>query len=171
MRGRVALAALAMVVVTSCSPEETFNGEKGPDNEDVLAGTGLTVAAARPIVAENFSLVWPEPVTVDPATVDASQGCRSKMTDIAAAGPPWRPRYEQTVIDPPQEFIDRALTNLAAMTARGFTFTPSQNPAQDPMSKTYTDDRGFSISSWRETVGPKREVRFSITSTAPCAAG
>ncbi|WP_280344862.1 hypothetical protein [Nocardia neocaledoniensis] len=170
MRARAALAALAMVVLTSCSLEETFNGEQGPSNEDVLAGSGLTVAAARPIVADNFSLVWPEPVTIDPGAVDVSEGCRSKMTDIAAAGPPWRPRYEQTVVDPPQEFIDRALTNLAALTTRGFTLTPSQNPAQDPMSKTYTDSRGFSVASWRETAGPKREVRFSITATAPCAA-
>ncbi|MFE6924759.1 hypothetical protein ACFVAV_27295 [Nocardia sp. NPDC057663] len=166
---RIAAAgALSALILSGCAG---IDAEKGPTNDDILRGTGLTVAAAKPIVADNFELVWPEQQSVDPEAVLRGKGCRTKMSAISSEGPPWHPRYEREVINPSQEFIDRAMVNLEAMTARGFTLVPSQNPGEDPVSRYYRDSRGFSVSSSRIRVGQnKQEVRFSIASTSPCAA-
>ncbi|MFD4432407.1 hypothetical protein [Nocardia sp. NPDC058497] len=159
--------AMAAVVLTGCAIVD----EKGPTNDDIMKGTGLTVAAARPIVADNFELIWPEQLSVDPEAVAVRSGCRTSMTSISSEGPPWRPRYEREVVNPSQELIDRAMANLEAMTARGFTLVPSQNPDQDPVSRYYRDSRGFSVSSSRIRVGQNdEEVRFSMAAASPCAA-
>ncbi|MEV0435122.1 hypothetical protein [Nocardia sp. NPDC050413] len=162
------IAVLAVsLVLTGCSLVE----EHGPTNEDIMRRSGLTVAQSKPVVADNFELIWPEELSIDPATVDTSTGCRSRMDSISMDGPPWRPRYQREQVDPSQEFIDRAMANLEAMTARGFTLVPSQNPDADPVSRYYRDARGFSVSSSRSRVGPdKQEVRFTMASTSPCAA-
>ncbi|MFI8976636.1 hypothetical protein ACIGO9_27385 [Nocardia asteroides] len=166
MKTTAVLVAVA-AVLTGCSTL----GEKGPTNEDVVNGTGLTVAAARPVVADNFELVWPLPLSVEPAAVDQGKGCRTNMAAIGYEGPPWRPQYEREVVNPPQEFIDRAMSNLEAMTSRGFTLVPGQNPDQAPVSRFYRDSRGFSVSSSLIRVGQyNQEVRFSMASTSPCAA-
>ncbi|MEU5405439.1 hypothetical protein [Nocardia asteroides] len=162
-----AVIAVAAALLSGCSLLE----EKGPTNDEVLKHSGLTVATARPIVADNFELIWPTPLSVDPATVDVSRGCRSRMDSIRAEGPPWRPNYTREVVNPSQEFIDRAMSNLEAMTSRGFTLVPSQNPDQDTVSRFYRDSRGFSVSSSLIRVGQHdQEVRFSMASTSPCAA-
>lgn len=159
--------AMATVVLTGCA----ILDEKGPTDEDIMKGTGLTVAAARPIVADNFELIWPEQLSVDPEAVAVRAGCRTSMSSIGSEGPPWRPRYEREVVNPPQELIDRAMANLEAMTARGFSLVPSQNPDQDPVSRYYRDSRGFSVSSSRIRVGQNNEeVRFSMAAASPCAA-
>ncbi|MGV9436944.1 MULTISPECIES: hypothetical protein [unclassified Nocardia] len=165
------MKAAALLVMAAVLSGCTILEEQGPTNEDVLKGTGLTVAAAKPIVADNFELIWPAPLSVDPETVSVRTGCRSSMTSISGEGPPWRPRYEREVVDPSQEFIDRAMANLEAMTARGFTLVPSQNPSEDPVSRYYRDARGFSVASSRTRVGKNNEeVRFIMASTSPCAA-
>ncbi|KAF0845771.1 hypothetical protein FNL39_106160 [Nocardia caishijiensis] len=155
------------LVLTGCALVD----EHGPTNEDIMRRSGLTVAKSTPIVADNFELIWPEGLSVDPAMVDTSTGCRSRMDSITMDGPPWRPSYQREQINPTQEFLDRAMANLEAMTARGFTLVPSQNPGQDPVSRYYRDARGFSVSSSRSRVGPdKQQVRFTMASTSPCAA-
>lgn len=162
-----AVLAVVAVVATGCATLD----DKGPTNEDIMQGTGLTVTTARPIVADNFELIWPEQLAVDPAAVDVSKGCRTSMAAISYEGPPWRPRYEREVVNPSQEFVDRAMANLEAMTARGFTLVPSQNPDQDPVSRYYRDAQGFSVSSSRIRVGQNdEEVRFTMAAASPCAA-
>ncbi|MFD3745767.1 hypothetical protein [Nocardia sp. NPDC058633] len=144
---------------------------EGPTNQRIKDTTGLTVAEASPIVAHNFGLIWPEPVTVELSDVTMGSGCRTDPDSLRSEGPPWRPRYELEELDPTPEFIDRALANLEAMTARGFTRTPNRRPDNDPANRHYTDASGYSVASSRLTdVGPTDQVRFVMAASAPCAA-
>ncbi|MFJ2837103.1 hypothetical protein ACIO52_17265 [Nocardia sp. NPDC087230] len=163
------VATVAMVAVTLAGCSGWIS--EGPTNQQVKDATGLTVAGARPIVADNFELIWPKPITVEPDMVDVGSGCRTDPNSLRSAGPPWHPRYERQELNPSQEFIDQAMANLEAMTARGFTLVPSQNPAEDPVSRYYRDSRGFSVASSRTRAGRNdEEVRFIMASTSPCAA-
>ncbi|MFD5177291.1 hypothetical protein ACFWM1_15875 [Nocardia sp. NPDC058379] len=165
----ITLAALAIVTVTLAGCSGWIH--EGPTNQQVKDTTGLTVAAARPIVADNFELIWPRPITVEPDKVDLGAGCRTDPNSLRSEGPPWHPRYERQEVNPSQEFLDLAMANLEAMTARGFTLVPSQNPSEDPVSRYYRDSRGFSVASSRMRVGKNNEeVRFIMASTSPCAA-
>ncbi|MFE1594059.1 hypothetical protein [Nocardia sp. NPDC058705] len=162
-----ALAVLAIATLTGCSGLV----DRGPTNQEIKDTTGLTVDEASPIVERNLELVWPEQVTVKRAQLPYSGlGCRTNDS-MMSEGPPWHVRVTKVEVNPPQEFIDRAVANLEAMTTRGFIFEPSQRPDADPADRFYRDSRGYTVSSSFETaVGPKKEVQFSMTATSPCAA-
>ncbi len=165
---RTALAALTAATLAGCG---SFIHE-GPTNQQIEDRTGLTVTEASPIVAHNFGLIWPEPVSVDIGDVTTvGTGCRTDPNSLRSEGPPWRPRYVMEEVNPSQEFIDRAMANLEAMTARGFTLEPSQRPDKDPANRVYRDSRGYTVSSFRLLPGgDPTDVRFSMTASSPCAA-
>ncbi|MFC9876679.1 hypothetical protein [Nocardia salmonicida] len=145
---------------------------EGPTNQRIKDTTGLTVAEAGATVEHNFELIWPEkgPVKIANLTLPGT-GCRTNPNSLMSEGPPWRPRYTMEEVNPSQEFIDRAMANLEAMTARGFTLVPSQRPDNDPVNRLYRDSTGYTVASSRDTsVGPRKEVRFSMTASSPCAA-
>lgn len=164
----IALAMLTTAALTGCS---AFIHE-GPTNQQIKDRTGLTVAEASQVVAHNFGLIWPEPVPIDIKNVTTvGKGCRTNPNSLLSEGPPWHPTYEMEKVNPTPEFIDRAMANLEAMTARGFTLEPSQRPDEDPVNRYYSDARGFSVASSRLTdVGRAKEVRFSMSASSPCAA-
>ncbi|MEU3011426.1 hypothetical protein [Nocardia asteroides] len=141
---------------------------EGPTNQEIKDGTGMTVAEAKPIVAQNFMLIWPEPTTVELGNIRLGNGCRTDPNSLRSVGPPWTPYYEKTAIDPDQEFVDRALANLEAMTAHGFTLVPDPVPGDDPANRSYEDSRGFSVAVQRHQTS--RETRFTMTASSPCAA-
>lgn len=141
---------------------------EGPSNQDIEDTTGLTVAEAKPFVAQHFTLIWPEPTMVELGNVRLGNGCRNDPNSLRAVGPPWTPYYEKTKIDPTPEFIDRALANLEAMTAHGFTLVPDPVPGDDPVNRSYEDSRGFSVAVQRHQTS--RETRFTMTAASPCAA-
>ncbi|WP_410875074.1 hypothetical protein [Nocardia sp. A7] len=167
MRLVTALAVLATATLTGCG---AFINE-GPTNQEIKDTTGLTVAEASPIVERNLELVWPQQVRIQRAPLPYSGvGCRTNDS-MMSEGPPWRLRVEMEEVNPSQEFIDRAMANLEAMTARGFTFVPSQRPDTHPASRFFRDSHGYTVSSHLSTnVGPKKEVRFSMSASSPCAA-
>lgn len=167
MRIMTALAVLATTTLTGCGG---FINE-GPTNQEIEDTTGLTVAEASPIVEHNLALVWPQQVTIKRGPLPYSGvGCRTNDS-MMSEGPPWHLRITKEEINPSQEFIDRAMANLEAMTARGFALEPSQRPDAVPADRYYRDPRGYTISSSLDTaVGPTKEVRFSMTATSPCAA-
>ncbi|MFE3545812.1 hypothetical protein ACFXK0_22860 [Nocardia sp. NPDC059177] len=139
----------------------------GPTNQDIAASTGLTVAQAIPRVAANFELIWPEPVTVADGAVRLGSGCRTDPDTLRSAGPPWAPSYEQEKVDPPAEFIDRALAKLDAMTAHGFVLAANPIPGDDPVNRVYRDADGFSVAAIRYGAAPSR---FALRAASPCAA-
>ncbi|MBC7302613.1 MAG: hypothetical protein H5T78_16920 [Nocardia sp.] len=161
------LAVLATATATGCGGFV----DEGPTDQEIKDTTGLTVAEASPIVEHNLELVWPQQVKVERAPLPYSGiGCRTNNS-MMSDGPPWQLRVTREEANPPQEFIDRALANLEAMTTRGFTLVPSQRPDVDPADRFYRDARGYTVSSSLDTaVGPTKEVRFSMTATSPCAA-
>lgn len=167
MRMMTALAVLATATLTGCGA--LIN--EGPTNQEIKDATGLTVAEAGPIVEHNLELVWPQQVRIERAPLPYSGvGCRTNNS-MMSEGPPWRLRVTMEEVNPSQEFIDRAMANLEAMTTRGFTLEPSQRPDDDPANRFYRDAHGYTVSSSRDTsVGPTREVRFSMTASSPCAA-
>ncbi|WP_282781734.1 MULTISPECIES: hypothetical protein [unclassified Nocardia] len=69
---------------------------------------------ASRIVAENFTLIWPEPIRREPDQVQRGSGCRTNPSTLMPEGPPWSPSTSITVFNPSQEFIDKALANLEA---------------------------------------------------------
>ncbi|MFD6452666.1 hypothetical protein ACFWF3_17940 [Nocardia sp. NPDC060220] len=164
------VACILMITagVTGCSG---FIHE-GPTNQRIKDTTGLTVAEAGAIVERNFELIWPQKGPVEIANLTSpGTGCRTNPNSLMSEGPPWRPRYTMEEVNPPQEFIDRAMANLEAMTTRGFTLVPSQRPDNDPVNRLYRDSTGYTVASFRDTsVGPRKEVRFSMTASSPCAA-
>ncbi|MFE3318202.1 hypothetical protein [Nocardia sp. NPDC059195] len=162
-----ALVVLATATLTGCGA--LIN--EGPTNQEIKDVTGLTVAEAGPIVEHNLELVWPQQVRIERAPLPYSGvGCRTNDS-MMSEGPPWRLRVTMEEVNPSQEFIDRAMANLAAMTTRGFTLEPSQRPDDDPANRFYRDAHGYTVSSSRDTsVGPTSEVRFSMTASSPCAA-
>lgn len=121
---------------------------------------------ASRIVVENFTLVWPDPIQVEPNMVDRGNGCRTNPETLKSEGPPWTPIYEKGVTDPSQEFIDRALAQLEAMTGRGFTLRPDPIPDDDPINRVYADSRGFTVAVRRDKL--PAEIRFTVTSSSPC---
>ncbi|APE33784.1 hypothetical protein BOX37_07155 [Nocardia mangyaensis] len=131
---------------------------------------GLTVTEASRLVAGNFELVWPEPVSVPVDAVDLTHGRRTDPNSLRAVGPPWTPIYERTQINPSPEFIDRVLANLAAMTTRGFVRDPDPIPGDQPENRSYTDPRGFTVSAALFYGADPAQRRFAIGSTSPCAA-
>ncbi|MFD3706089.1 hypothetical protein ACFWUP_23365 [Nocardia sp. NPDC058658] len=161
------LAVLAIATLTGCSGLV----DRGPTNQEIKDTTGLTVDEATPIVERNLELVWPEQVTVKRAQLPYSGlGCRTN-DEMMSDGPPWHIRVTLEEVNPSQEFIDRAVANLEAMTTRGFTLKPNQRPDADPADRFYRDSRGYTVSSSLDIAdGPKKEVRFSMTATSPCAA-
>ncbi|MGY0497354.1 hypothetical protein ACWZHB_02500 [Nocardia sp. FBN12] len=162
-----AFAVLATTTLTGCGGFI----DRGPTNQEIKDTTGLTVDEASPIVERNLELVWPEQVTIKRGPLPYSGvGCRTNDS-MMSEGPPWYLRITKEEVNPSQEFIDRALANLESMTARGFILEPSKRPDAVPADRYYRDPRGYTVSSSLDTdVGPKKEVRFSMTATSPCAA-
>ncbi|MFB7878449.1 hypothetical protein ACFC06_24660 [Nocardia sp. NPDC056064] len=156
----VVAAGLATTACGGLVPE-------GPSNQDIADTTGLTVAEAVPLVADNFERVWPEPVTVEDSAVQLGNGCRTDRGSLRSTGPPWAPSYEREIADPPAEFVDRALAKLAAMTAHGFVLAENPVPGDDPVNRVYRDSRGFSVATLRYGSAP---TRFVLRSSSPCAA-
>lgn len=165
MRIGPVLVAVAVVVTAGCGTVI----DEGPTEQEIRDATGLTVAEASPLVARNFELVWPEPISVPVGAVDLTHGCRTDPNSLRAVGPPWTPIYERTQINPSPEFIDRALANLEAMTARGFVRDPDPIPGDQPENRSYTDPRGFTVAALSYGANPN-EHRFAVSSTSPCAA-
>ncbi|MEV6362969.1 hypothetical protein [Nocardia asteroides] len=167
---RTATAWFAALITVAATALAGCSGwiHEGPTNQEIKDRTGMTVAEAKPIVAQNFTLIWPEPTTVELGNIRLGNGCRTDPNSLRAAGPPWTPYYEKTAIDPDQEFVDRAMANLEAMTARGFTPVPDPVPGDDPANRSYEDSRGFSVAVQRHQTS--RETRFTMTASSPCAA-
>ncbi|MFI8976635.1 hypothetical protein ACIGO9_27380 [Nocardia asteroides] len=167
---RTATAWFAALITVGATALAGCSGwiHEGPTNQEIKDGTGMTVAEAKPIVAQNFTLIWPDPTTVELGNIRLGNGCRTDPNSLRAAGPPWTPYYEKTAIDPDQEFVDRALANLEAMTAHGFTRVPDPVPGDDPANRSYEDSRGFSVAVQRHQTS--RETRFTMTASSPCAA-
>ncbi|MDO3648569.1 hypothetical protein [Nocardia mangyaensis] len=165
MRIGPALVAIVAAVTTGCGGVI----DRGPTEQDIRDTTGLTVTEASRLVAGNFELVWPEPVSVPVGAVDLTHGCRTDPNSLRAVGPPWTPIYERTQINPSPEFIDRVLANLEAMTTRGFVRDPDPIPGDQPENRSYTDPRGFTVSALFYGADPA-QPRFAVGSTSPCAA-
>ncbi|MFF2087009.1 hypothetical protein ACFVVM_24815 [Nocardia sp. NPDC058176] len=165
MRIGPVVVALVAVVAASCGSLV----DEGPTEQEIRDSSGVTVAEAIPLVARNFTLVWPESISVANGDVDVSHGCRTDANSLRAVGPPWTPIYERTQVDPSPEFVDRVLANLEALTAHGFVRDADPIPGDQPENRSYTDQRGFTVSASSYGANPAQR-RFAVSSTAPCAA-
>ncbi|MFC8383508.1 hypothetical protein [Nocardia sp. NPDC057272] len=154
----------AILVMPACS---AFVDE-GTSTDEVLNSTGLRVPEASQIVADNFELISPRTRSVDAGSVKLGNGCRTDPNTLKTYGPPWAPSYQEAERNPSQEHIDKALANLEAMTARGFT-RQEGIPGDDPASRVYRDSRGFAVYSIRDKT-VRGEVEFTLFSSSPCAA-
>ncbi|MGW5923803.1 hypothetical protein ACWFPY_32835 [Nocardia fluminea] len=162
MRKLVVLCAV--LAIPACS---AFVGD-GPSNDTIKNSSGLLVTEASQIVADNFELISPKARTVDVASVKLGNGCRTDPNTLKSYGPPWTPNYQEVERNPSQEYIDKALANLEAMTARGFA-RQEGIPGDDPASRVYRDARGFAVYSIRDKT-LRGEVEFTLFSSSPCAA-
>jgi hypothetical protein len=160
---------LAALVGTSTLAGCSGFVHEGPTDQQIKDGSGLTVAEAGPIVTTNFHRIWPEPTDAAVSDVALGAGCRTDPNSLRAVGPPWTPHHSRTEINPSQEFVDRALANLDAMTVHGFTLRPDPVPGDDPVNRSYEDERGFSVGVDRYATS--REVRFTMSASSPCATG
>ncbi len=154
----------AVLILPSCS---AFVGE-GPSNERLSAASDLRIPEATQIVADNFELISPKTRSVDVSSVQLGNGCRTDPNTLKSYGPPWTPNYQEVQRNPSQEYIDQALANLEAMTARGFARKEGM-PGADPASRVYRDSRGFAVYSIRDKT-VRGEVEFTLFSSAPCTA-
>lgn len=163
------VSAVCSIVALLAAPGCSAVVGEGPTNEEIKDSTGLRVAEASRIVADNFELIWPNAVSVDAATVNLGNGCRTDPNTLLSTGPPWTPNYQKTQVNPSPDFVDRALAKLEAMIARGFVRDEDAVPGDDPVNRAYTDPRGFTVHVLRQDTVPDT-VRFTMFSTSPCAA-
>ncbi|MFC9664309.1 hypothetical protein ACFVJ5_29100 [Nocardia sp. NPDC127606] len=154
----------AILVMPACSAFV----DDGPSNDTIKSSTGLMVTEASQIVADNFELISPNPHPVEVGAVRLGNGCRTDPNTLKSYGPPYTPHYQEVVLNPSPEYIETALANLEAMTARGFT-RQEGIPGDDPASRVYRDSRGFAVYSIRDKT-VRGEVEFTLFSSSPCAA-
>ncbi|WP_131816505.1 hypothetical protein [Nocardia salmonicida] len=158
------VVACVILLVPGCA---SFVDE-GTSNDAIKESTGLLVPEASQIVADNFELISPNPRSVDIGEVKLGNGCRTDPNTLKSYGPPWTPHYQEVVLNPPSEFIDRAVANIEAMTTRGFVRREGM-PGEDPVGRVYTDSRGFTVYVARDRT-VRGEVEFTLFSSSPCAA-
>ncbi|MFD3510303.1 hypothetical protein [Nocardia sp. NPDC058666] len=161
---RTILLIGAILILPSCSAFIT----EGPSNDRLATASDLRVPEATQIVADNFELISPKTRSVDVSSVQLGNGCRTDPETLKSYGPPWTPNYQEVQRNPSQEYIDQALANLEAMTARGFTRQAGM-PGADPASRVYRDSRGFAVYSSQNTT-VRGEIEFTLYSSAPCTA-
>ncbi|MBL1079290.1 hypothetical protein JK358_33280 [Nocardia sp. 2] len=158
------LSAVSLVAACSGSPSET-----NPASTTTSARPAIYLDEASRIVAENFTMIWPEPISLDVDRIKQNRtACHTNPATLMPEGPPWIPSTSATVFNPSQEFVDKALANLEAMTTKGFVLQPYQVPGEDPINRTYKDERGFTIGAHRDTGTSPRGVMFTMSSAAPC---
>ncbi|MFQ6393768.1 hypothetical protein ACLMAJ_09955 [Nocardia sp. KC 131] len=155
MFGRVVGCALVLAMA-GCGFSE------GPTNANIAKSGGPTVDRAEQVVRDNARTVWP--VAVRSFAVVRS-GCRNNQS-MMGYGPPWVLTLEQSLVDPPQDFVDSALAKLESMTERGFVREPDWSQIDDPANRSYTDGRGYRLTAYLDTAGPRT---FRIASVSPCA--
>ncbi|MFI6865540.1 hypothetical protein [Nocardia sp. NPDC050406] len=149
---RILFAVATLALIAACT------------NDKPTPSVDLTYDDAERVVVENFTAVWPVRPTV---TTSRGPGCGTNAAGMSE-GPPWAAIMSEDVYNPSQEFIDKTLANLEAMTAHGFSRRPDAVPGDDPVNRSYEDERGFSIAVGRYAGASPDGVKFGVTAKGPC---